>query len=29
MGWEVMVVWEHSLKRDCEAAVERLFQFLK
>jgi DNA mismatch endonuclease (patch repair protein) len=29
LGWEVMVIWEHSLKRREEATLERIADFLK
>lgn len=29
MGWSVMVVWEHSLKRDFESALNKVCRFLR
>lgn len=28
-GWRVMVVWEHSLKRNQESCVEKMAEFLR
>lgn len=29
MGWEVMTVWEHSLKRDFDKTLDKIARFLK
>lgn len=28
-GWKVMVVWEHSLKRDREFCIKKMVEFLR
>jgi len=28
-GWKVMVVWEHSLKRDRESCIDKMVAFLR
>lgn len=29
IGWEVLIIWEHQIKRDFDESVDRIVNFLK